>query len=299
MFPLLALTGFLAVVPATPAKLSPAVADSLHQWIAKDRKDTEAWLKGEPTSYLATVQRRDFGDKTALTVGRAPGNDLRIDDPEIAEHHLRVTVAGDSFRVEALDEAARFRVKDEPLRDATLGPSTIGIGRYSLRLSHQRFPALIVFDPQSPRFKEYKGLKWFPVDLEYRYVLDLTPNPKPDTVTILSTRGHPRRAVRAGWFDFKVGNTSCRLEASRLLEPGVGEYDLGVFFRDATSGRESYGLGRYVDVQRLPDGKFVLDFNNAYNPACAVSDHYNCPIPPRANRLKVAIRAGEMDSHYH
>jgi hypothetical protein len=50
---------------------------------------------------------------------------------------------------------------------------------------------------------------------------------------------------------------------------------------------------------RLPDGRYVLDFNSAYNPACAVSDHYNCPIPSRANTLPVAVRAGEMDAHYH
>jgi uncharacterized protein (DUF1684 family) len=84
-----------------------------------------------------------------------------------------------------------------------------------------------------------------------------------------------------------------------LLEPGVGENDIQVLFRDVTSGSKTYPLGRYVDVQKLPDGNYVLDFNAAYNPACAFSDHYNCPIPPKANSLKVAIRAGEMDSHYH
>ena len=83
-----------------------------------------------------------------------------------------------------------------------------------------------------------------------------------------------------------------------MLEPGVGEKDFGVFFRDATTGKETYPVGRYVDAEPLPDGRFVLDFNLAYNPACAFSDHYNCPIPPKANALKVAIRAGEMDSHY-
>jgi len=72
-----------------------------------------------------------------------------------------------------------------------------------------------------------------------------------------------------------------------------------VFFRDSTSGHESYALGRYVDVEKRPDHRYVLDFNNCYNPACAVSDQYNCPIPPRENQLAVAIRAGEMDSHYH
>jgi uncharacterized protein (DUF1684 family) len=71
------------------------------------------------------------------------------------------------------------------------------------------------------------------------------------------------------------------------------------FFRDATSGKESYPLGRYVDLKRLENGRYILDFNLAYNPACAFSDFYNCPIPPKANTLKAAIRDGEMDSRYH
>ena len=129
-------------------------------------------------------------------------------------------------------------------------------------------------------------------------VTALVPNPKPDTTIILSTRGNRRRAVRVGWFDFKVNGTPCRLEAERLLEPGVGENDLGLFFTDATTKKESYGVGRYLDPERRKDGLYTLDFNRCYNPACAYSDHYNCPIPPEANHLTVAIRAGEMDSHY-
>jgi uncharacterized protein (DUF1684 family) len=172
------------------------------------------------------------------------------------------------------------------------------VGRYALRLSHQRYPAIIVFDPQSPRYQLYKGIDYFPVDLRWRYVLPLTPNPRPDTLVILSTRGVQRRVVRAGWFDFTAGGTRCRLEASRLLEPGVGESDIAVFFRDATTGKETYSVGRYVDPVVLSDGRYVLDFNMAYNPACAYSEHYNCPIPPRSNRLKVAVRAGEKDAHY-
>jgi hypothetical protein len=284
---------------AGPVLLSAAAADSLTRALLADRTEAEQWLKSGATSYLATVQRRDFDGRASLTVGSAPGHDVRIDDPAVEPNHLRVTVVGDSFHVQALDETARFRVKDADLREATLPPSGIQIGRFTLRLSHQRFPAIIVFDPQSPRFAAYKGLKWFAPDLKYRYELPLTPNPAADTVVILSTRGNQRRAVRVGWFDFRVGGRRCRLEATRLLEPGVGEGDFGLFFRDATSGRETYELGRYLEVQRLQDGRFVLDFNQAYNPACAVSEHYNCPIPPKANRLAVPIRAGEMDSHYH
>ena len=287
-----------AVTPARPATLTDVERDTLTEAILADRESTAVWLKSAPNSYLATIGRRDFGRSTRLTVGRAADNDVRLADSTIALHHLAVTVVGDSFAVEALDLGAVFTVKDSALRAVTVPPRNIGVGRYTLRLSHQRFPAIIVFDPQSPRYKAYKGLSYFPPDLSYRYELPLTPNPKPDTVIILSTRGNQRRAVRVGWFDFEVKGTKCRLEATRLLEPGVGENDVSVFFRDATTGKESYGVGRYVDPERQPDGRYVLDFNLAYNPACAFSEHYNCPIPPRANRLTVAIRAGEKDAHY-
>ena len=296
---IVSLAGLLAAAPARPVALAKAAAEAVVKEIKKDRADTETWLRGDPTSYLATTDRRDFGERKTLAVGRAADNDVRLDDPAIMPHHLRVTVDGDRFRVEAVDRQARFRIKDEEKREATVDPSSLQIGRFMLRLSHQRFPAIIVFDPKSPRFKEYKGLKYFAVDLAYRYELPLTPNPKPETIVIMSTRGSQRRAERVGWFDFMVGETPCRLEAVRLLEPGVGENDVGIFFRDGTTEKETYALGRYVDAKKLPNGRYLLDFNAAYNPACAFSDHYNCPIPPKANVLKVAIRAGEMDSHYH
>jgi hypothetical protein len=271
---------------------------SIIKTIEQDRADTERWLARDPTSYLATVDRRDFGERSTLTIGRAADNDVRVDAADFAPHHLRVHVEGDRFHLEAVDPAASFTVETHATRTAVVAPSSIGVGRFLLRLSHQGFPAVIVFDSRSPRFKEYKGLKYFPPDLGYRYELALTRNPHPETVAVMSTRGNQRRAVRVGWFDFVVGGTTARLEALRLLEPGVGDDDLGIFFRDATTGKESYPLGRYVDVKKLADGRYLLDFNLAYNPACAFSDHYNCPIPPRANVLPIAIRAGEMDAHY-
>jgi uncharacterized protein len=276
----------------------PAAPDSLTRMIEQERKETEEWLRTSPSSYLATTHRVDFGDRSSLTVGRGEGNDVRIDDPDISTRHLQVTVRGDSFQVETLDHGATFSVKGTRMSKALLPPSAISIGRFTVRLSHQRFPAIIVFDPTSPRFKEYKGLKYFPVDLRYRYVLPLTLNPKKDTVVILSTRGNRRKALRVGWFEFRVEGVMCRLEVTRLLEPGVGENSYSIFFRDQTSGKESYGVGRYVEAEERNDGMFLLDFNNAYNPACAFSLHYNCPLPPEENYLPVRIPAGEMDAHY-
>ena len=302
---LLSLAGAATLMAAAPGPvvLTPSERSAVTKEIEQDRADTERWLHTDPTSYLATVDRRDFGARTALTVGRAADNDVRVDAADFSQHHLRVTVEGERFRVEAVDAGAHFTVGENPekkdTRSAVVAPSSVGVGRFVLRLSHQGYPAIIVFDPNSPRFKEYKGLKYFPPNLALRYELPLTPNAHPETVIVLSTRGNQRRAVRVGWFDFVTRGTAVRLEALRLLEPGVGDDDLGIFFRDATTGKESYPLGRYVDVKKLKDGRYLLDFNLAYNPACAFSDHYNCPIPPRANVLPIAIRAGEMDAHYH
>jgi uncharacterized protein (DUF1684 family) len=281
-----------------PPGMNRDVRDSIARAIEKERDQTGEWLQSGSTSYLATVNRVDFGERTTLTVGRGRDNDVRIEDPAVEEHHLSVTMVGDSFHVVAKDPGARFSTGGSAVRSASVAPGAVKIGRFSIRLSHQRFPGLIVFDPLSPRFAEYRGLKYFPVDPAYRYVLSLKRNPRADTVEILSTRGNRRHALRVGWFEFTVGETICNLEVHRLLEPGVQDGNYSVFFRDLTCGKESYPVGRYLEVERLSDGRFLLDFNRAYNPACAFSPHYNCPIPPEANDLGVRIPAGEMDAHY-
>jgi uncharacterized protein (DUF1684 family) len=282
-----------------PLKLDPKTAEAVIKEIEKDRADTKEWLRSSPTSYLAAVDRVNFNEKQMLSVGRGADNDVRLEAADIELHHLRIMVNGDRFRVEGVDPNARFKTNNEVKREATVDPSSVQVGRFILRLSHQRYPAIIVFDPQSPRFKEYKGLDYFPIDLSYRYELSLKRDAKPEKIVIMSTRGNRRNAERVGWFDFLVGDSPCRLEATRLLEPGSTDGDISVFFRDATSGKETYPLGRYVDAKKLANGKFLLDFNQAYNPACAFSEFYNCPIPPKSNMLQIAIRAGEMDSHYH
>ena len=282
----------------SPETLTAAQIDSLQAALTKDRQQTQEWLKSAPTSYLAAVSRKDFPQTPVLSVGSDPGADVRINDPTVMPRHLRIVVVGDSFRVECIDPAARFTIKTDTLRNAVIAPGAIGIGRFMLRLSHQHYPAIIVFNPDSPRYAEFKGMKWFPPDFKYRFVLPMVPNPVPDTLIIQSTHSEPRKAYRAGWFVFKIGGKKCVLEATRLLEPGVGEKDVSVFFRDETTGKETYGVGRYVDPQRLDDGRYVLDFNEAYSPACAYSTQYNCPVPSKDNRLKVDVRAGEMDAHY-
>lgn len=183
--------------------------------------------------------------------------------------------------IEALPDG--FRVDGEPS-----GPRTIEGGRYLLRLSHQNMPAVVVLDPSALRAAV--APEWFPYDPTYRFVARLVPDAA--DIPIGSTNDRERAAIRAGWLHFVVGGVSCRVMALRLKEPGVAQDALEVYFTDATSGRESYRM-RYLEVTTATDGTLVLDFNRAYNPACAYSPHYNCPIPPQENHLAVPIRAGE------
>jgi uncharacterized protein len=282
-----------------PIRLDAASAEAIKKEIEKDREETRTWLRASPTSYLAAIDRIDFEDKKTLTAGKASDNDVPLASSDIENHHLQVFLEGDRFRIVTVDPKAVFKAKDALKKEDTVDPSYIQVGRYQLRLSHQRFPAIIVFDPQSPHYKKYKGLEYFPVDLSYRYELPLQLDAKQEKIMILSTRGSNRAAERIGWFDFCIGKQMYRLEATRLLEPGSKDDNVSVFFKDATNGKETYPLGRYVDVEKLKNGKYLLDFNRAYNAACAFSEYYNCPVPPKANTLTAAIRAGEKDPHYH
>jgi hypothetical protein len=264
-----------------------------------ERTETLASFKDPHRSPYAAVDRRDF-QGVPLVLGSAAEADVRLDG--IRPRHARIAVNGDGFRVEALDEGATVEVQGKPVREARVDAGgTVGVGRYTVRLSHQNFPALVLLDPQSARLRDGPPPRWFPPDEGFRIVARLERDPSPRDEVVLSTRGNARRARRLGRFSFELGGRKQQLTALRLLEPGVGEAAVSIFFRDATTGHETYPVGRYLEPEPVagePD-RFVLDFNRAYNPTCAFSAFYNCPIPPRENVLQVAVRAGELDPGGH
>ena len=130
---------------------------------------------------------------------------------------------------------------------------------------------------------------------------------------------HFEAAKKTGWFTFKtsgkqtkvyklygtlaftIGNEPCRLnvyQSQDLMANETYKNYLFLPFTDATTGTATYSSGRYLDliIDDIKDNKVLLDFNKAYNPYCAyVNGVYNCPIPPKENRLAVAIKAGEKD----
>ncbi len=152
-----------------------------------------------------------------------------------------------------------------------------------------------VFDPEAPARKAFTGLKWFPPDPTLRVKARFVANPSPTSVKITTSRGLQKDYFRVGGFEFAIGQAALRLVAlATMASPKVGD-ELFVAFRDATTGAETYDVGRYLFIPFAgADAAYVLDFNAATNPLCNYSPHYNCPIPLRENSLSVPIRAGEM-----
>jgi uncharacterized protein (DUF1684 family) len=147
--------------------------------------------------------------------------------------------------------------------------------------------------PEEER-ESFKGLPYYPIAIAYRFDgLRLQPyaGDEPSAFQIPTSDGKLRPAHRAGTLVFDIGGEPRRL-TGYVLDAGDPE-SLFVPFLDATSGTETYGAGRYLDLEPEDDGSYVLDFNLAYHPSCVYDARFSCPLTPPENRLPIRIEAGE------
>jgi len=142
----------------------------------------------------------------------------------------------------------------------------------------------------------FKGLEYYPPDPSYRFELEIHEHPEKQAMRMAYTKGNEQDFLRWGEFRFKIDGKEQALQAYRS---NPQEEMLFVPFRDATSGKETYGAGRYLDLEperdHTAEGKWILDFNKAYNPWCVYSEAYTCPFVPMGNWLEVSIQAGEKN----
>jgi uncharacterized protein (DUF1684 family) len=149
-------------------------------------------------------------------------------------------------------------------------------------------------------FATFKGLPFFKADETFRVEAKFTPAQDTSRFKMKTTTDRLPEYRVFGTVDFKIGQDSFHMNIYQNLglmqKPGYEDY-LFFPFTDATNGEQSYGGGRYIDL-RIPEGNTItIDFNKAYNPYCAYNKKYSCPIPPRENDMKIAVRAGVMYKH--
>jgi len=178
-------------------------------------------------------------------------------------------------------------------------PGVLSLGPVSLQVIMRggRLAARVK-DRDSVARKQFAGLAWFPIAPEYRVVALLvasagaagSPAPATTKLVVPDASGGKQELESPGTLIFKLRGRTAHLLP---VVDGPDRDDLLIVFRDATSGTETYGGGRFVRAHRQPGGAYVIDFNRAYSPPCAFTPYATCPLPPPENRLRVAVSAGE------
>jgi uncharacterized protein (DUF1684 family) len=244
--------------------------------MAEWRAQREAKLKREGgwLSVAGLFWLRDGSNR----FGKDPDNDIVLPDGashagtfELRDGKVTVKMPGDTRELwpDSLDVAKVGRLSLFVIKRS---------GKYGIRLK----------DPDSQYRREFHGIEYYPAKEEYKVTASFVADPK--KIPILNIQGQTEEMQSPGYAVFRLGGHEYRLRPV-LEDPDAKE--LFYIFRDETSGKETYGAGRFLYSGMPQDGKVPLDFNKAYNPPCAFTPYVTCPLPPAENRLAVKIEAGE------
>lgn len=256
--------------------------NAVQQW----RDDREGALKADGgwLSVAGLYWLKD-GDNT---VGSGPGNDLQLERGPARlgalRHHGSVTTFQPTAGVSVEAPATALRPDKDQIR----------FDDYTMFVIHRgQRDGIRLKDKRSKLRQEFTGLHWYPVDQNYHVVAKFVRYEKPTLIAIPNILGEVEKLPSAGYAEFDLHGQHYR------LEPVVEDDQLFYIFRDLTSGKETYGAGRFLYSDMPKDDKVVLDFNKAYNPPCAFTPYATCPLPPAQNRLAARVEAGELKYGAH
>lgn len=180
-----------------------------------------------------------------------------------------------------------------PMRPDTSGsPEVLEMGSLSLNVIKrgERY-GIRLKDKNSAVRKGFTGLKWFDVKEDYRVQARWVSYPQPKPVKVPNVLGQTESMPSPGHAEFTLNGKPVRIDG--VLESPDAE-QLFFILRDQTSGKETYGAGRFLYADLPKGGKVVLDLNKAYNPPCAFTPYATCPLPPPQNWMPVRVEAGEL-----
>jgi uncharacterized protein (DUF1684 family) len=279
------LTFALVVFGATSAQPDAAYVQSFEKWKAEQTADLkENWLSLAGLFWLkpgATTFGSDASNAIVFPKGPAHAGEFDRNGKEVTLKLLpdaKATIAGKPASTAQLDPDTSEHVTRVEM--GTLIFHAIVRGeRVGIR----------VRDTESPAARNFTGMVFFPLDLNYLVTATWVPGDGKKTIQIPNVLGDVTAQPIPGVVEFKVNGAELKLTALG------GDAKTGLFFvfNDLTAKTDTYPGGRFLDTGPIVDGHVVLDFNRAYNPPCAVTPYATCPLAPKENRLSLAIPAGE------
>ena len=157
---------------------------------------------------------------------------------------------------------------------------------------------IFVFNQRNAAARDFKGVSYFPYDPAFRVAAQFTPDAKRPPRVFRTSRGTAKQFYRAGEAHFSLAGKTVTLPLYAENSEPKKIKNVSAFFADELTGKGAYGSGRYVDVGNFgafPPSRITIDFNTAYNPNCARSPFFTCPIA--LDNIPVAVKAGERDPH--
>jgi uncharacterized protein (DUF1684 family) len=285
-----ALLSILFVAPPLAAADS-GYLKSIEQWRqARNERlaDPDGWM---------TLVGMEWLEEGENSVGSDESSDARI--PGGPSNWGTILLEGDSILYRPARDSG-ITVDDETVDEATLvadkqgKPTVVRSGDLSFYVIHRESYALRIKDRKAPALLAFENMPAYEIDPGWRIEGRLVRAEKGASIEVANVLGQISESPLFGTFEFERDGRPFSLLALGTEESS----DLWFIFADKTSGRETYGAGRFLYSDGMPaNGKLVVDFNKAYNPPCAYNDYSTCTLPPQENRLKTAVRAGEMKYH--
>ena len=275
----------LALLIATPA-LALTPREEWKQGIADENKDyaatPHAMLKIQDSAYISEGQTATLTGKPGDAGSWHWGKGAAALTVSIKGGKLSVSKAGDIAHGIAIDKDI----------DVVGQPTQVGANVMGWRL--------FVYNQHFADAVNFKGVSYYDFNPALRVTATFTPDLKLPPRVFKTSRGTTKQFYHAGEAHFTLQGKAITLPFyTGSSKPGDVK-DMSAFYTDKLTGKGAYGAGRYVDVAgfgKYPPGQVTIDFNQAYNPNCARSRHFTCPVA--IDEIPVAMTAGEKDPHYH
>jgi uncharacterized protein len=270
---------------SAPAAPDAEYVQSFEKWKAEEIDNLKQnwlplaglyWLKPGANSFGTAAENAVVFPKGPAHAGEFDLEGKEVSIKVLSDAH--VAIAGKAFATAKLDA------------DVSGHPTVIEMAslRFHVIVRGERV-GIRVKDLESAAVANFKGLIFYPLDMNYRVTATWEPSDGKKTIDVPNVLGDVTPVPVAGTVAFKIDGQEQRLTALGG-DPSKG---LSFVFNDLTAKTEStYPGGRFLETDPVVNGTVILDFNRAYNPPCAVTPYATCPLAPKENRLAVAIQAG-------